>query len=71
MRFDLEALRPTYELVLGVPGRSYALAIARRLALPEEVLKRAEALLPEGEAGGPSGEARRPSAWPWRRSGSA
>ncbi|GAB5603031.1 endonuclease MutS2 [Thermus sp. FJN-A] len=48
MRFDLEALRPTYELVLGVPGRSYALAIARRLALPEEVLRRAEALLPEG-----------------------
>ncbi len=48
MRFDLEALRPTYELVLGVPGRSYALAIARRLALPEAVLKRAEALLPEG-----------------------
>ncbi|WP_038048246.1 endonuclease MutS2 [Thermus caliditerrae] len=48
MRFDLEGLRPTYELVLGVPGRSYALAIARRLALPEEVLQRAEALLPEG-----------------------
>ncbi|MCH1927155.1 endonuclease MutS2, partial [Shewanella sp. C31] len=48
MRFDLEALRPTYELVLGVPGRSYALAIARRLTLPEEVLRRAEALLPEG-----------------------
>ena len=48
MRFDLATLRPTYELVLGVPGRSYALAIARRLALPEAVLKRAEALLPEG-----------------------
>jgi DNA mismatch repair protein MutS2 len=48
MRFDLATLRPTYELVLGVPGRSYALAIARRLALPEEVLRRAEALLPEG-----------------------
>ncbi|TBH21171.1 endonuclease MutS2 [Thermus thermamylovorans] len=48
MRFDLEALRPTYELVLGVPGRSYALAIARRLALPEGVLGRAEGLLPEG-----------------------
>lgn len=48
MRFDLEALRPTYELVLGVPGRSYALAIAKRLSLPEAVLKRAEALLPEG-----------------------
>jgi DNA mismatch repair protein MutS2 len=49
MRFDLATLRPTYELVLGVPGRSYALAIARRLALPEEVLRRAEALLPEGD----------------------
>ncbi|GGM98614.1 endonuclease MutS2 [Thermus composti] len=48
MRFDLEALRPTYELVLGVPGRSYALAIARKLSLPEAVLRRAEALLPEG-----------------------
>ncbi len=48
MRFDLATLRPTYELILGVPGRSYALAIARRLALPEEVLRRAEALLPEG-----------------------
>jgi len=48
MRFDLATLRPTYELVLGVPGRSYVLAIARRLALPEEVLRRAEALLPEG-----------------------
>ncbi|WP_038058460.1 endonuclease MutS2 [Thermus amyloliquefaciens] len=48
MRFDLEALRPTYELVLGVPGRSYALAIARRLSLPEAVLKRAEGLLPQG-----------------------
>jgi len=47
-RFDLATLRPTYELILGVPGRSYALAIARRLALPEEVLRRAEALLPEG-----------------------
>ncbi len=48
MRFDLEGLRPTYELVLGVPGRSYALAIARRLSLPEGILARAEALLPEG-----------------------
>ncbi|MGQ9754118.1 MAG: endonuclease MutS2 [Thermaceae bacterium] len=47
-RFDLEALRPTYELLLGVPGRSYALAIAKRLALDEGVLARAEALLPEG-----------------------
>ncbi len=49
MRFDLEALKPTYELLLDVPGRSYALSIARRLTLPEGVLRRAESLLPQGE----------------------
>jgi DNA mismatch repair protein MutS2 len=47
MQFDLKTLRPTYRLLLGVPGRSYAFAIARRLGLPEGVLARAEALLPE------------------------
>lgn len=49
MRFDLEHLRPTYQLVVGAPGRSYALSIARRLGFPKEQLERAEALLgPEG-----------------------
>lgn len=50
MRFDLEHLRPTYELVVGAPGRSYALSIARRLGFPPAQLERAEALLgPEGD----------------------
>jgi len=49
MRFDLEHLAPTYQLVVGTPGRSYALAIARRLGFPEALNARAEALLgPEG-----------------------
>lgn len=49
MSFDLEELRPTYQLVLGAPGRSYALSIARRLGFPASSLERAEALLgPEG-----------------------
>ncbi len=49
MRFDLEHLRPTYQLVVGAPGRSYALSIARRLGFPQAELERAEALLgPEG-----------------------
>lgn len=49
MRFDLEHLAPTYQLVVGTPGRSYALAIARRLGFPEALNTRAEALLgPEG-----------------------
>ena len=50
MRFDLEELRPTYELVVGQPGRSYALAIAERIGLDSDLLARASELLGE-EAG--------------------
>jgi DNA mismatch repair protein MutS2 len=49
LQFDAERLQPTYRLVKGVPGRSYGLAIARRLGLPEAVLGEAEAALPQGE----------------------
>lgn len=49
LQFDAIALAPTYRLIKGIPGRSYGLSIARRLALPEEVLARAEARLPTGE----------------------
>lgn len=50
MRFDVEELRPTYQLIVGQPGRSYALSIAERLGLPAALLQRAANLLgPEGE----------------------
>ncbi len=49
LQFDAERLQPTYRLLKGVPGRSYGLAIARRLGLPEAVLAEAEAALPQGE----------------------
>jgi DNA mismatch repair protein MutS2 len=49
LQFDAERLQPTYRLVKGMPGRSYGLAIARRLGLPEGVLATAEQSLPEGE----------------------
>jgi DNA mismatch repair protein MutS2 len=49
LQFDAERLLPTYRLVKGVPGRSYGLAIARRLGLPAAVLETAEATLPQGE----------------------
>lgn len=49
LQFDAEALAPTYRLLKGVPGRSYGIAIARRLALPEAVVARAEARIPEAE----------------------
>jgi DNA mismatch repair protein MutS2 len=49
LQFDSVQLAPTYRLIKGIPGRSYGISIARRLALPDEVLERAEARLPSGE----------------------
>ncbi len=49
LQFDAATLRPTYRLVKGVPGRSYGIAIARRLGLREDVLAEAEAQVPEAE----------------------
>jgi DNA mismatch repair protein MutS2 len=49
LQFDPVALEPTYRLVKGIPGRSYGIAIARRLGFRASVLERAEALLPRGE----------------------
>jgi DNA mismatch repair protein MutS2 len=43
--FDLQRMRPTFRLSLGVPGSSSAIAVARRLGLPEPVLEQAERLL--------------------------
>ncbi len=48
LRFDTDTLAPTYQFQQGQPGRSYGIAIARRLGLPDDVLDRADALLPEG-----------------------
>ena len=49
LQFDAEALAPTYRLIKGIPGRSYGISIARRLALPESVVARAEERLPKQE----------------------
>ena len=49
LQFDAETLTPTYRLLKGVPGRSYGLAIARRLGVDPEVLADAERAVPQAE----------------------
>lgn len=49
MIFDIDNMRPTYKFQLGIPGRSSAFEISRRLGLPNEVIDVASGLLSDDE----------------------
>lgn len=49
MEFDVKTLHPTFRLTIGIPGRSNALAIAKRLNLPEEILENARSMIDPNE----------------------
>ncbi len=49
VEFNMEDLKPTYKLLMGIPGHSNAILIAKKLGMPEDIIKSAQNTLDERE----------------------
>ena len=49
VEFNAQSLKPTYRLIMGLPGRSNALAIAKRLGITEEIIRDAREMVNPGD----------------------
>ena len=47
--FDMKSLRPTYRLIIGIPGSSNAFAIAKRLGMPDDITDAARKNMDENQ----------------------
>lgn len=47
--FNVDTLQPTYKLLIGIPGKSNAFAISKKLGLPDEILKKAADLVGQND----------------------